>query len=401
MNANTAERRAIVFSFSDIANDPRVRRQVDWLTGAGWVVDTVGTGTAPVPKVRDAFTLHPPSRVSVSKAGLLLMHLLTSRRRRFRTQISDRIPQEALTRFRSGHYNLVVLNETEFTPILSDSRDFTAEAKRAQVHVDLHEYHNPRMRRQTLGGRITAPYYRWVRNHIAHPDITSRSVVNDPIGRLYVDEFGLPPLTPVHNAPPHFGLVPTPVDSDAIRLVHHGLAARQRGIAEMLEAMRVLPERFTLTLMLTGNPALISELEDLIDVHPARDRIQLVPPVPMNEIVPRIHQFDLEVIFFPPIGTNLALALPNKLFEAVQAGLGVVVGESPAMMDIVRDHGFGIVAPGFGWSDLAASIADLTADDVARLKAAAHEAAPLLNAEVEGRAFLDAVEAGVRSRGGA
>lgn len=384
-------RRALLLSYSDIARDPRVRRQVDWLTQDGWTVDSIGLGDHPTPDVRDHFGLREPSRWVTTRIGILLTSFLLGSKRLFRLQVTDRIPGAALQRLRAGEYDLVVFNETEFTPLLSDRRDYTPAAARAQVHVDLHEYHNPQLRRRTLGGRITARHYRWVRRHIGHPAITSRSVVNDPIGRLYVDEFGIPPLTPVRNAPPFVDQRPSAVDGEAIRLLFHGQAAWQRGLTDILEAMRALPERFTMTFMLMPNPALIPVLQEQINAHPAKDRISIVPPAPMREIAQRINEYDLEVIFYKPLGRNLEFALPNKFFEAVQGRLGVVIGDSPAMSEIVREHGFGVIASGFDSSDLVSALSSLTAEDVGRLKRAADEAAGELHAAHEGRAFLRAL----------
>lgn len=393
MTGPTETRVALVLSYSDIAADPRVRRQIDWLAGAGWEVDTVGLGSHPSPSVRRHFVLSGATRWSTTRAGALVAHLLLPHRRRFRLQVEQRIPGEALSRLRGGRYDLVVFNETEFLPLVSDRRVFTPAAMRGNIHLDLHEYHNPRMRRRTLGGRIMAGHYRWVRRHIGHPAFTSRSVVNEPIGRLYVDEFGIPAPTPSRNIPPYEPLVPSPVDPDEIRLLFHGLAARQRGFAEILEAMRHLPERFTMTFMLMPNRDIVEELRALIEAHPARDRMRIVPPAPMREIARSINEFDLEIIFYRPLAPNLEFALPNKFFEAVQGRIGVVVGESPAMASIVREYGNGVVVPGFESSDLAETLVELTGDDITRFKSAAHDAARVLNAEAEGRAFLAAVGA--------
>jgi glycosyltransferase involved in cell wall biosynthesis len=384
--------RALLLSYSEIANDPRVRRQVDWLTGDGWIVDTVGFGAHPTAEVRDHFVLAAPSRWTTSKAGTLATHFLLSHRRLFRLQIVNRIPAVAMQRLRAGEYDLIVFNETEFTPIISDAREFAAANPATHVHVDLHEFHRPDRRRGTLGARLTSSHYRWVRNHIGDRRIDSRSVVNDPIGRLYVEEFGVPPLTPIRNAPSKADLRPQPT-SGVIRLLFHGLASWQRGFSEILDAMRALPERFTMTFMLMPNKHVIDRLSALIAEHPARDRIRIVPPAPVRDIAERINEYDLEIIFYRPLSRNLEFALPNKFFEAVQGRIGVVVGESPAMADIVREYGNGIVVPGFEASDLSSALESLEADSVGRIKRAAHDAAEILNAEVEGRAFLDAISA--------
>ncbi|WP_157432127.1 hypothetical protein [Agromyces italicus] len=393
----TEPRTALVLSYSVIETDPRVRRQIDWLTESGWTVDTIGLGARSSVARGTHFELGSPSRWSTTRTGVLLAQLFLPHRIGFRRQLADRIPEAARERIRAGRYDLVVFNETEFGPLISDPKWFTSAARRAHVHLDLHEYHNPSRRRRSLGGRLTARHYRWIRRHIGNDAITSRSVVNEPIGRLYVDEFGIEPPVPVRNIPPFVAQEPGTTDTGEIRLLFHGLAAWQRGFTEILEAMRALPERFTMTFMLMPNPPVVARLQEQIDAHPARERIRIVPPAPMREIAERINDYDVEIIFYRPLGRNLEFALPNKFFEAVQGRLGLVVGESPQMAGLVREFGLGVVVPGFEASDLAETLAAVTADDVARFKTASHQAAEILNAEVEGRHFLAAVD-GVKAR---
>ncbi|TFV83800.1 hypothetical protein E4V99_01545 [Microbacterium sp. dk485] len=388
-------RTALVLSYSDLATDPRVRREIDWLTSDGWTVDTLGLGAHPTEAVRDHFVLADPPRWTRGRIGALATHFLLPPRLRLRAQLTDRVPRELRRRIREGGYDLVAFNEYEFTPWVADRRDFTPAALRARLHLDLHEYRSPDVRRRTLGGRLTGGHYRWVRRHIGHPAFTSRTAVNAPIGKLYADEFGVPEPTPVRNAPPYVtGLEPTPVEGERIRMLFHGMPSWARGFHEILEAMRTLPEQFTMTFMLMPNPAALAKLEQEIAAHPARDRMRIVPPAPMRAIAEHINEYDLEIIFYRPLETNLMYALPNKFFEAAQGRLGVVVGETPTMAPLVREHGHGVVVPAFDAASLRDTLAALTAEDITRFKAAAARVAEIVNADSEGRAFLAAVHGG-------
>ncbi len=124
------------------------------------------------------------------------------------------------------------------------------------------------------------------------------------------------------------------------------------------------------------------------------DRVRIVPPVAMTEISNTINEYDVEIMFYPPTGPNVEFALPNKFFEAIQGRLGVVVGESPMMAELVREYGLGPVVQGWTGADLARTLSELTSDDVAAFKRAAHSAAGALNAEHEGRVFLMAIDSG-------
>lgn len=392
MNSAVEIRTALVVSYSDIAADPRVRREVDWLVEDGWTVDTLGLGEHPTTDVREHFALAEPRRWIRGRVGTLLAHTLLTQRQRFRTLLVSRIPDVLRQRVRGGHYDLVVFNECEFAPWADDPRDFTEAALRGRRHLDLHEWHNPHMRRRTLGGRITGPHYRWVRRHIGSKAFTSRSVVNIPIGKLYAEEFGIPVPVQVRNAPAYVpDLEPSDVDPTRIKLLYHGLAGWARGFQEILDAFRELPDRFSMTFMLTPNPAVHARLQAEIAAHPAADRLEIVPPVPMREIANRINPYDVEVIFFKPTGVNLQFALPNKYFEAEQGRLAVVVGETETMAQDVRQGGHGLVVPEFTWESLRDTIAQLDADNVAEMKRNAAVAAETVNSASEGRAFIRAI----------
>lgn len=384
---------ALVLSYSDIASDPRVRREIDWLTGDGWTVDTLGLGGPPSKQVRDHFALTAPVRWTAGRVGTIVTHFLMPARSRFRLLVTRRIPRALRDRVRAGHYDLVVFNEYEFAPWVADPRDFTPAARRGRRHLDLHEYRDPDVRRRNLGGRLTGPHYRWVRRHIGSAGFTSRSVVNTPIGRLYAEEFGIAVPAEVRNAPPFVpGLEPSPVDPAEFKMLFHGLPSWARGFTEILAALRDLPDRFSMTFMLTENPAVHAKLRDEIANHPAKERIRIVPPAPMRQIAECINQYDLEIVFYRPNGTyNIQYAMPNKFFEAAQGRLALVVGETPTMAPLVREYGHGVVVPEFTGESLRDTLAAIDVDQLIRMKANAAAAAAAVNAESEGRAFLASI----------
>lgn len=395
-DVNAAEgRTALVLSYSDIASDPRVRREIDWLVGDGWTVDTLGLGLAGAPDVREHFTLKEPRRWTRGRLGALVTHLLLPARTRFRALLVSRIPDRVRAKVRAGGYDLVLFNECEFAPWVEDPRDFGPAAVRGRRHLDLHEYHNPDIRRHSLGGRITGAHYRWVRRHIGSTRFTSRTVVNTPIGELYAEEFGIPVPVQVRNAPPFVeGLEPSPVDPAEIRMLFHGLPSWARGFEEILAALRELPETFSMTFMLTANPAVHERLRAELRTHPARDRIRIVPPAPMRELAQRINEYDIEIVFYRPNGTyNIQYAMPNKFFEAAQGRLAVVVGETPTMAPIIREFGNGVVVPAFTWEALRDTLAGLEPASIAEMKANSAVVAEAINSATEGRAFIGAITA--------
>ncbi|WP_169079700.1 glycosyltransferase [Microcella alkalica] len=375
---------ALVAVESPIARDPRVRRQIAWLRDAGFVVDSLALGAAPPEPVRDHFELGPAP--SSDPVGTLRRHLLSSRRRAFRELTLSRFPAEVRRRVHDGAYDLIVLNDRHFAPWVDDPRDFPRGSDGRRIHLDLHEYFVPSLPASSAWNLVTRGYYAWARRQIAHEAFTSRSTVSSGIARLYEHELGVAPLAIVRSSPPFAEFEPSPVDASRIRLIHHGSAHWNRGLGEIVDAMRMLDERFEMTFMLLGDPSVEAELaRRTADLG---DRVRVVPPVETTRITETIREYDLEIMFFPPRTRNLELALPNKLFEAVQARLGLVIGRSPMMQEIVDRYGNGLVVEGWSAADLAEVLRSLTPERVAAMKAASSTAALELNAETERVAFL-------------
>ncbi len=388
---SAGSKRALVVSYSEIHSDPRVRRQVDWLNGDDWTVDTLGLGVTKSPGVNRHFEVTKSGRWTDSSLGAAVSGRFLPKVTSFHRQLLDRVPKEAIAEVSSGNYDLFVFNGPEFLPWLSDKKALGRAATKTRFHLDLHERHRPDRRRDTLGGKITAPYYRWVYRHIGHALVHSRTVVNAPIGQMYAEEFRFEAPVPVRNIPPREDLAPIDRGDGKIKLLFHGLAARQRGFQQIIGALEQLPDNFTATFMLMPRPEVHAWLRGLIQVSPAKDRIQIVPPAPMRDIAKTINKYDLEVIYYPHDNANLEFSLPNKFFESMQGRLGLAVRDDKTMGALVKEWGNGVVVPGHSADNLAAALKDLTPEDVQRMKLASHRVADEVNAETEGRAFVEAI----------
>ncbi len=379
---------ALVLSYSNIETDPRVRRQIDWLSQLGWTVDTLGLGPASSPQTRDHFAISQPKSWVSKRIPLAFAHLFLTNSRLFQRLLVSRIPDQLVSRLRRTEYDLVLFNEFEFAPWANWIRTNSHGNKRVRIHLDIHEYRQPRQRWSSLGGWISGRQYRWTRNAIGSTAFDSRTVVCEPIGDLYSEEFGFERPGLLRNIPPYVSQKASRVDPQNIRLLFHGMASFARGFTEILDAMRTLPNHFSMTFMLMPNEKVHSWLREQIANHPARDRLHIVPPAPMRQIAEWINEYDVELIFYRPSSQNLEFALPNKFFESIQGRLALVVAEGKTMAPIVREWGIGVVTEGYEGKDLLATLLALTPAKVQEMKEASNRAAEALNAEVEGKNFI-------------
>jgi glycosyltransferase involved in cell wall biosynthesis len=139
-----------------------------------------------------------------------------------------------------------------------------------------------------------------------------------PPERRFHARLGLPPAAPV--------------------VLYHGGLVRDRGIEQLLEAIELVPGA---ALVLMGYGDLADELRATIAGHPSRERIHLLPAVPPEELHDWIASADVVAMPIQPTTLNHRLTTPNKLFEAMAAGVPVVASDLPGMAAIVNEVAFG------------------------------------------------------------
>ena len=192
-------------------------------------------------------------------------------------------------------------------------------------------------------------------------------------------------------------LCPEAFTSEPIRLIHAGAAGRARRLEVMVDAVAQVnartPGRVELDLYLVpGDERYIRELAQRTG-NEAVTGVAVREPVGFTELVPTMHRYDVGIFICPPTTLNLKHALPNKVFEFVQARLALVVSPSPAMASLVYEHGVGVVTAGYETADLVQVLESLGPADIEAYKAASHAAAENLSAERLSTPWVDAISA--------
>jgi glycosyltransferase involved in cell wall biosynthesis len=379
---SSSDKRALVVSDSAVNSDPRVLNQIRWLIDEGWTVDSLGRGPRPTVLNGQHFSMRVfpfPIR--------LFSYVFLSNRGRFKVLAESVIPRQLRERRGTPQYDLAVIDEIDLLPWFDEFASSIVKPD-GHKHLDLHEF-SPSQGNGRLWKFLIGNHRDWLVTFIPSATFQSRSVVAPGIADLYVGLFDIPRPTVVKSAPELVDQHPSPVDPSNIELVHHGKADLERGLDILIDAVADLDSRFTLTLMLVGSAAAVRALK--ASASRFGSRVTFRDPVDVGNVAKAINEYDLEVIFFPPVTENLRHALPNKFFEAVQGRLGLVIGASPEMQNLVAQYENGVVADGWSSSDLAAAINSLEAKDVETLKQNSDAAAAELNSDREKLNFFKAV----------
>lgn len=369
----TARPSLLIISFSPIARDARILKQVA-LFQDRFDITTCGYGPAP-----DGVAQH----VEVPEGTVNRVNGKLAALRRFRRVYwSQQGPAWARTRL-AGRFDAVIANDADTVLLALE----IAPAER--VHVDLHEFFPALHAQNPTWRRFVSPYFRWVvRRHVRRA--ASVTTVSAAIAREYEGLVGHP-VGVVTNAAPHRAdLRPTPVHRP-LRLVHSGAALRNRDLGIIVEGAALAAADVHLDLYLAPNdPAYIEELRE---AGRRSGRVTVHDPVPYRELAGTLNRSDVGVHVLPPVNLNHELALPNKIFDYTQARLGLLVGPSVEMADHVREHDLGVVAAGFTARDVASAIDELAAQDVSRFKANSDAIAEQVGAEAVVAAWDRAIAA--------
>jgi glycosyltransferase involved in cell wall biosynthesis len=141
-------------------------------------------------------------------------------------------------------------------------------------------------------------------------------------------------------------------------VLYHGGLFPERGIEQLIEALPGIPDA---ELVLMGYGVLEAELPTLIAASPARDRIHVVPAVPPAELHGWVASADVAAMPIQPSTLNHRLTTPNKLFEAMAAGVPVVASDLPGMASIVEETGCGVLCDPTDPASIARAIGSILA----------------------------------------
>jgi glycosyltransferase involved in cell wall biosynthesis len=374
-----------ILSLSPIARDARVLRQIE-AACTDFEVAVVGWGE--LDRERPHVTMHPVARVTlpapsrlVQAALMLLGRLWPGAFERWYWRKPDH--EAALREVIAARPALIHCNEAIALPIAVRAARETG----ARWLFDAHEFSPEQFGDRRALRLLARPLYRYLLARYA-PRAEAMTTVCQGIAERYASDFGLRAVV-VRNVPHYHEMPFRPTKANRIRLIHHGVAKSSRGLDRLIDTVARLDEVFELELMLldSGDGTLAALRAQAATDAPGRVRFR--EPVPPAEIAATIHAADIGVYLLPPLDFNHAMALPNKLFDFLMAGLAVAIGPSPEMARVVRAAGCGIVAPSFEPADLAAALAALSAAEIDRMKRAALDAARELNAEREMARLLE------------
>lgn len=172
--------------------------------------------------------------------------------------------------------------------------------------------------------------------------VTVNLALAEELGRRYAPRR----VVVLHNAPARWE-PPSPGGPDELRraagiapgapvLLYHGSMSRHRGLDELVEAIAD-PALTGAHLVFLGYGAMAGELRAKAEAPDAGGRVHLLAAVPPSDLLRWVHNADVAVMPIQDSTLNHRLSTPNKLFEALAAGVPVVISDLPEMRRIALE----------------------------------------------------------------
>jgi glycosyltransferase involved in cell wall biosynthesis len=226
---------------------------------------------------------------------------------------------------------------------------------------------------------------------------------NEERAEIMADMYGTSrPMIPLLNVPSRskMGDLPNPAAVAARAelgcerlLIYQGGLADGRGLETVVAALEELPESYHLAVMGPGEPAGL--LKAAMSASSLRDRVHLWPAVTPDEVIGWAAVADAGIVSYLPNGLNNVYCAPNKLYDYVGAGIGVIAADLPPLRKIVEQHAIGtLFKPGDASSVVLAANALLGDEDtLSEARANAQELRDSVYWEKEAEKLVHAYEA--------
>jgi len=175
-------------------------------------------------------------------------------------------------------------------------------------------------------------------------------------------------------------------------VLHQGSAAPGRGCDVLIRAVAGMPG-VHLVLLGAADDANAADLAALARAQAATDRVHILPSVALEDLLADTAEADVGVSLLSDSCENHRLALPNKLFEYIAAGVPVLTSALPELARIVRGRAIGWTVDPADAADVRRGLTQaLSARGDAALRARVAAAARELCWPVERRRLLELYE---------
>ncbi len=397
----SARRSIGILTHTVVADDPRVRRQIEAFLAAGWDVVAIGADGGRSAPPAGTLDLEPARAPDRSARGRLVRLALLSMAKALPFTAERAfwgLPERYgafLERARRHAPDLWLANDWTMLPVASR---LVAE-RPAPILYDTHEFAFDEFPENWKWRTFMRPLVRRMEGAgLARAGAVT--CVSAGIARRLAAVYGLVREPAVVRNMPSYEAMPYRSCGQTIEVLYHGIVMPHRGLEQLIRSLPLWRPDFALTIRGPGSADYLAGLAALAAAEGVSDRVRFDPPVPFTGLVRAAAAHDIGIFVLPAHSQQNEYVLPNKLFEYTMAGLCVCVSDLPEMAAVVRERGIGEIIPAMDRKAIAATVNALDRPRIDTAKRRALEAARDLCWERERTVMTGLAEALVGSAGG-
>lgn len=257
---------------------------------------------------------------------------------------------------------------SKFDVLLSNDLDtlpanfLASKLKRKPLVYDSHEFftevpelvHRPKVKR----------IWEWLEKLMV-PKLKSAYTVCGSIAKIYNEKYGVP-FGVVRNLPVAVDLKKEAEEfhrhAEKI-ILYQGAVNVGRGLEQAIRAMHLVENA---RLLIAGDGDIKPKLEKLVAGLGLKNKVKFLGRLSIAELSQLTPQADMGLSIEEDIGLNYRFALPNKLFDYIQARVPVLVTDLPEMAAIVRQYEIGEISPSLEPKKLAKLFIEMLQSDTRR-----------------------------------
>lgn len=214
--------------------------------------------------------------------------------------------------------------------------------KRKPLIYDSHEFFTEVP--ELIGRPFVRSIWKWIEKLMV-PQVTAAYTVCNSIAEVYREQYGVN-FKVVRNLPLSSEKTTTseekPLKNDGPKIIlYQGALNMGRGIEAAIRSMQYLEGA---ELWLAGDGDIASQLRQLTRELKLESKVKFLGRLPLNQLKEITRKADLGISLEEDLGLNYRFALPNKLFDYIQAGVPVLVSNLPEMRKIVEQYQIGEIA---------------------------------------------------------
>jgi len=143
-------------------------------------------------------------------------------------------------------------------------------------------------------------------------------------------------------------------------ILYQGSLNMGRGLEAAIRSMPYIDDA---VLWIAGEGDITDQLKQQVADLKLEAKVQFLGRLPLKELSLMTQKADLGISLEEDLGLNYRFALPNKLFDYIQAGIPVLVSNLPEMRKIVEQYQVGAIAETHQRKELALAIKSALFDE--------------------------------------